>query len=376
MIKPDRPKRDELAQQINFFPWYKAKGKSGGLTADERLSRAEDLRAKGKSPDEIFKIDVEDAGPDETGFGQNSAGQWLFETRDNMALTPLAKEQMKEKFGGGPWGETTDQMELGRLMTNDILFDYDPDIAKVKTRLSQPNPNENVKGSGMFLSPQDGSKEPFGEIEATGGSGIDPESNEPWSLFNTLGHEVTHVPQSKYGLPIGGREYDPDRGAFFKSQMQPMVEAMRQKIARDRELFAKDFAMEMGGDMTALEKGRLLWAQEKPDQAALLEQSEYVGGKPGMFAKAGTPAQKKQDPIDYYKQYRSLSGEQSARQGADRMNMSIEEKRNDPWFHADAGSRDVLSPALQMNRWGPGQFSLPNKDLWMFNSKYRGKKGG
>jgi hypothetical protein len=358
--------RDDLAKQVSFLPGLLKRGTKGG-TAEELISEAKRLRGKGDTPTEIYDATKGD-NPNETGLFQNPAGQWVFELSDkDMRLTPEAMSMMRNNLQGG-WGDQTGPMDLDRLLKHDLLFDYAPDMRKVRGDFEQPAAGENVNPGGGYSDPGYGRGKgtPQGFIDILGAPGVDP--NDPgvrMSVANLAGHETQHALQNRFQMPRGGNANDSFMQGFFSAKMKPQANDIRIKAATERERWVKDW-LAGHGDGSDREMAMQQWKEFDPVAAAILEQAVKVGGEPGSFARAGMPAVKRKDPLSYFDQYESLAGEQEARAVQDRMGMTTDQRQADPAFLMSKPKR--LSPALQMIRWGEGNFSLPDMDMGLANS--------
>ena len=369
MIRPEpsvpRPSRDDLAKEVAFLPWYLRRGIKGSNVEDD-IAKFKGLRGEGASPEEAYREGNKTAGSNETGFFELPSEQTVFELKTDHRLTPEALNMLKSSIGG--WGGSTGAMDLDRLLKADTLFDYVPDMRKVRTSLEQPfddaigwNPGGGYSGPHT----KEGRHTPMGVMEGYGGLGVDPNDiTNPFSLSRILAHETEHPLQHKFGLPQGGDQRDPAMQKFFKEEMQPRADNLRQRDEIEREQFAADYAKSQGGgpSRAALEQGRSQWALKRPDQARRHAQSVSIGGSPRSFTTGAEI-----NPATPLRQYQSLTGEQYADRASSRLGMSIEEMRDKGAFLA--GDNNRLLPALQMLKFGPKDYQLADS-LWGSNPNW------
>ena len=327
MIKPDRPKRDELAKQISFLTPFKHMRR--GPEAMQEFLR---LEGKGANKRELFDETSRFADPGtETGIFRGADDVPLFElTDERMKLAPGLQSYFDFKKGG-----TSPILSAGQSMEAPDLFERLPGLKDVDTRFVMPEKDNGMGVKGEYWTPGTRLGNPNAYAEMRSDSAI-RDINAPGdrSLRGLTAHEVGgHAVQEATDRPRGGMTNDPDMTSQFSRLVHPRAKAYKTEL----ENFRKS---------TGLDENQ--FAEEFP------EADDYLIAASTLHRPArGAP---KQSALPYYDRYLNLSGESEGRRVAERLDMSAGERREAPPWLPILGQHAPYE--LQLLRSQANKFSM------------------
>jgi hypothetical protein len=337
MIRPEprapSPKRDELAQNVSFLnPQYMRRGK-------EALQKFLELEKKGATKEELFQETGKFADPDtETGIFRGADTQPRFELSDeNMRIRPGVSSYFDPQKGG-----TTPIAPARQFIQHDDLFGRVPGLGDVKTRLIMPEDQGSSvwAGSGGYAH-REKPTNPSGYMEARARSNVrDPNALMPFSLRDLTAHELGGHGVQDYNRFSRG---DDPNNSFMQNAFERLVHPR----AAQYEKVLTDLKTRLQNEAGMTEED---WFNEFP------EANEYLLAAGGLN-KPRPWSRGKKSALPYLDRYENVAGEEEARKVSRRVNMTAQERRDDPPWLPEIMAHNPYE--LQMIRTGETSYAMP-----------------
>ncbi len=297
---------------INTGPIGRQKGVFAGVNAlntnKVALAKAQDMAAKGASPDDIWM---------ETEWALAPDGKWRFEIDDSKARIRLGyKGQPLGKVRNGIT-ENNGWMRLGDVLEHDALFTAYPQLAELSVKLM---PADAMGGARGLLN--------------DGGIMLD-DSMSGTEAKSVLLHEIQHAIQEHEGFAAGGSSRD----AFADPRMRPGAT----KAGRDAAfaLLAEKLA-ELKQPDSIEQFARNAWGTNEITKELEASYADYV--KTVSEAAVAPNIQRAAQEWAAKEWYRRLAGEVEARNVQARMHMTAQERRAKlPRTTADVAEGDQIA---------------------------------
>jgi hypothetical protein len=307
--RPNQPKktRRDLAEQVSFVSPLKMRR---GM---EAMRWFLDKEKKGATAQDLFdETHQRFADKDtETGLARDAAGHIASEVTDEGFKVKDAIGNYAHPTAGGvtPWLNAEDTLEWPEM------FRREPRLRKVKTQFVMPPAGANVDPGGWY----DRRKAPLNptgmsRMVAEPGS-LDPnDPTDPMSLRNAAAHELGgHANQDFGGFLTGG-------------QTGADVNAAHDKLVFPRARMFRDVIEGFKGGMGLPDDE---WKKQFKDADYHLRAANALMGTPGRNPNMST--------VDELTRYSNISGEVSANQVMDRLNLTAPERQDDPFWKAQTG---------------------------------------
>jgi len=329
-VKPDRLKRDELAEQISFLPASKMRRGKEALKEFLRLEK------KGASKDELFQETGDRfADPDsEAGIFRGARGDPVFELSDEqMRIAPGMASYFDFSRGG-----QSPPMFADQTIEHPELFSRLPGLKKISTNFVMPQRSSGMTASGRYHGRGENSWLPEGKADMTANAEQrDINADDPFSLRGMAAHEIAgHGVQDRSGLPMGDNSGNHNMANAFERLVHPRAKAYRDELTEFREaegLSLEDFAKEFP------------------------EADQYFQAASRLHRPARNS--KKASALNWHDRYENVAGESEARRVPERMSMTAKERRESP----DRPWLPILGKhapfELQMLRTGDHDYSMP-----------------
>jgi hypothetical protein len=277
-------------------------------TADRAaLAQAEKMEAQGARPDDIWRA---------TGWGRGADGQWRFEIDDSRMGVKIPRNATSDSFS--TYSAAVDHPELFEayppMQRNRINFDHRTPNSSLKTQTS-PNAFDAKKFDTSIGV--EGRK-------VVGAPTFIPRHYD--SVRGSTAHEMQHNVQLREGFAQGADPVGLEMEHF--AQQQPRIDELNQKI----------ITLASAHPDTARQFMTLANTQIDDVAGAGLARSaleKLPNGKEILASLDELEGLTKTD-VDFYDVYRRHAGEVEARNAADRLRMTPEERRvTPPWATED-----------------------------------------